>query len=167
MSRAQCQCQAGWSRVWNPSLCFRSRLPWAVAADLPILATTELLQTEGHPHASPAPATHHGLWSIPSSLRACSLLFMVSWKRSKWKVRVKEVLQLGLLGRREAVPQAAPFNTALPATPKGRRRSALRAGLQPPPLLRLPTCALWTLHFTRLSRLDLSPLPGWLPDTSG
>lgn len=52
----------------------------------------------GDPHHHPPQSclAHHGLWSIPSSLRACSRLAMVSWRQqskqgvrwrqSKWRV---------------------------------------------------------------------------------
>lgn len=42
------------------------------------------------PHASRPRGAHQGLWSIPSSLRACSRVAMVSWRKSKQQVREVE-----------------------------------------------------------------------------
>ena len=90
-----------------------SHLSRAEAANLPVRVCSRLgyhgvpanpgttspaILEPGDPHHHPPQSclAHHGLWSIPSSLRACSRLAMVSWRQqskqrvswrqSKWRV---------------------------------------------------------------------------------
>lgn len=80
--------------------------------------TSPAILEPGDPHHHPPQSclAHHGLWSIPSSLRACSRLAMVSWRQQSeqgvsWREQV------------ESQPGLAP----------GSNCSVTTASMSPPP----------------------------------